>query len=180
MDYKAKYEEALKTAKFFADNTDDEICKKKIEAIFPELAESEDEKIRKDIIHFIKGFGLISKKKEKSWLAWLEKQKKLKQSWSEEDEERYLSCLQRLGTGNLEQPETINIVWLKSLKDRITLTNNDDFDKGYDLGISVAKLDQWKPTEEQFKALEMEIYDSGQYLEVRKTLESLYNDLKKL
>lgn len=39
--------------------------------------------------------------------------------WSEEDEERYLSCLKRLGTGDIRQPETINTVWLKSLKDRI-------------------------------------------------------------
>ena len=42
-----------------------------------------------------------------------------KSVWSEEDEERFVSCLQRLGTGNLEQPETINTIWLKSLKERM-------------------------------------------------------------
>ena len=45
-----------------------------------------------------------------------------KQEWSEEDItngwtgvnlERYLSCLQRLGTGNPQQPETINSKWFK-------------------------------------------------------------------
>lgn len=44
-----------------------------------------------------------------------------KPTWSEEDEERYVSCLQRLSTGNLKQPETINTVWLKSLKERMQL-----------------------------------------------------------
>lgn len=42
-----------------------------------------------------------------------------KPAWSEEDEERYLSCLKRLGTGDIRQPETINTVWLKSIKDRV-------------------------------------------------------------
>ena len=59
-----------------------------------------------------------------------EKQKEQKEStnsgkpkeWSEEDKtngwtgvdlERYLSCLQRLGTGNPQQPETINSKWFK-------------------------------------------------------------------
>ena len=33
--------------------------------------------------------------------------------WKGEDLERYLSCLQRLGTGNSQQPETINSKWFK-------------------------------------------------------------------
>lgn len=45
---------------------------------FPELAESEDEKIRKEIISYVQqaidsGYGIIDKEREKSWLAWLEK-----------------------------------------------------------------------------------------------------------
>lgn len=39
--------------------------------------------------------------------------------WSEEDEGRYLSCLKRLSTGNIEQPENVNTVWFKSLKNRV-------------------------------------------------------------
>lgn len=40
-------------------------------------------------------------------------------AWSEADEEKYLSCLQLLGAGNKEQPDTINTMWLKSLKNRV-------------------------------------------------------------
>ena len=39
--------------------------------------------------------------------------------WSDADEERFLSCLKILGTGNEEQPDTINTMWLKSIKNRV-------------------------------------------------------------
>lgn len=69
MDYEKKYKEALERAKKGE-------C---LENIFPELAESEDEKIRKDVISFVKqainaGYGIISKEREEKWIAWLEKQ----------------------------------------------------------------------------------------------------------
>jgi len=44
---------------------------------------------------------------------------KQQSAWSKDDEERYLNCLRRLSTGNIEQPETVNTVWLKSIKDRV-------------------------------------------------------------
>lgn len=40
-------------------------------------------------------------------------------AWSDADEERFLSCLKLLGTGNIEQPDTINTMWLKSIKTRL-------------------------------------------------------------
>lgn len=45
--------------------------KEKLEGIFPELRESEDEKIRKEIISYIKSSGAVTNQK---WIAWLEKQ----------------------------------------------------------------------------------------------------------
>ena len=45
-----------------------------IESIFPELAESEDEKIRKEIIEYIKT-GTY----HKDWIAWLEKQESVEE-----------------------------------------------------------------------------------------------------
>ena len=36
-----------------------------------------------------------------------------KQEWTKEDNERYLSCLKRLGTGNPDQPETVNSKWFR-------------------------------------------------------------------
>ena len=50
--------------------------KRTIEHLFPELKESEDEKIRKEIIDFIydKTDTYELREKSNSWLAWLEKQ----------------------------------------------------------------------------------------------------------
>ncbi len=43
------------------------------EYLVPELKESEDEKIRKEIISYIKSSGVVT---NKQWIAWLEKQGK--------------------------------------------------------------------------------------------------------
>ena len=78
MDYEQKYNEALEKAKklrngFEGYNANVAI----IEQIFPELRESEDERIRKAIIHYIlyETKGNISEATEHVWVTWLEKQK---------------------------------------------------------------------------------------------------------
>ena len=80
MDYKNKYEAAIKYLKAFIDGdcvTDSEIL-----ADFPELAESEDERIRKNCIHFLE----LQKQHHaatfeiEECIAWLEKQKEQKPS----------------------------------------------------------------------------------------------------
>ncbi len=46
-----------------------------LESLFPELAESEDEKIRKEIIRVLKGeISFTSEKENEKYIAWLEKQ----------------------------------------------------------------------------------------------------------
>ena len=74
-----RYEEALEKAR-----TEYEKARKQgytwlmvlLEGMFHELKESEDERIRKEIIHYIlyKADG-VSEKQEHEWVAWLEKQK---------------------------------------------------------------------------------------------------------
>lgn len=91
MDYEKAYKEALERAKRWADGTlqperttPQGVC----EAIFPELAESEDERIRKEILDFIKlclsrtdfGSRSIALRKEdaemfEKWITYLEKHK---------------------------------------------------------------------------------------------------------
>lgn len=66
MDYKDK----LKLAKEALDSGSYD--KETIEYIFPELAESEDEKIRKELIEFVKSRGGF----KQEYIAWLEKQGK--------------------------------------------------------------------------------------------------------
>jgi len=82
------------------------------------------------------------------------------QNWTKEDKERYISCLQRLGTGNPEQPETINSKWFKE---------------------HVYPQSTWKPSDEQMEALEdakMRMSLDGYGL--CPLLQTLINDLKKL
>ena len=82
MDYKEKYEQALEKAKeynnVYKDHTMMSYAKGALEEIFPELAESEDERIRKRLIDFFKDWR---ENRSHCWgiavskiLAWLEKQ----------------------------------------------------------------------------------------------------------
>ena len=83
MDYEKKYKEALENAKEWAKNptvwSSDDICQK----LYPELKESENEKIRKELLKFLESVLYLVKdapfnRWEKSdcskWIAWLEKQ----------------------------------------------------------------------------------------------------------
>ena len=81
MDYKAKYKEAFERAKMsYHTGSYDRDTLEMLEIIFPELAESEDERIRKELTEFLKsaseGFldTTIQCKTFGKWLAWLEKQ----------------------------------------------------------------------------------------------------------
>lgn len=77
MDYKEKYEQALERASKLRVQNPFDTVGQMVEHIFPDLRESEDERIRKTLIEYIKGI--------KSWnyflgiskgqmIAWLEKQ----------------------------------------------------------------------------------------------------------
>ena len=72
MDYKKKYDEALERAKRKIDAGF--LASADLSYIFPELAESEDERIRKEIRDF-----LIDLECKEEWVTYLEKQKQTKQ-----------------------------------------------------------------------------------------------------
>ena len=123
MNYEQKYKEALERAKKL--HNEDcggcvDGCKVCLENIFPELKESEDEKIRKWLIDAIESYHLVSPigyetKMCKKALTWLEKQKPVK--WSEEDERMLSNIIEDFGNG-----KTSNILqeyWLKILKKRM-------------------------------------------------------------
>lgn len=119
MDYEQKYKEALERAKaLYAKDAPDSLH---LETIFPELKESEDERIKETIIRMLYvhdensyHFDYISKEK---CLAWLEKQSEQKPAeWSEEDE-YYQYVLTNECVGKTGKENAIN--WLKSLKDRV-------------------------------------------------------------
>lgn len=79
MDYEKKYKEALKRARIWQNHlydTNDKDYANELNYIFPELAESGDEKIRKQILSFLKEFEYDHYRNLdfSAWIAWLEKQ----------------------------------------------------------------------------------------------------------
>jgi hypothetical protein len=139
-----------------------------LENLFPELKESEDERIRKAIYNAIKYLET-----EHSWdflddnvgildaYSWLEKQGEQKPAWSEEDEKMWVQIINEIEAiksnsstifeKNIAQDK---IDWLKSLKPN-----------------------HWKPSDLQLEALESAY---KQLPNIQHFLQSLYNDLKKL
>ena len=138
--------------------------KKFIEQIFPELIESEDEKVRKELYKYFHDLQLSNDREFSpstsidEILAWLEKQGEQKPTWSEEDE-KMISLLIKIfevnhpnehfkvnpiGTTNMESISTKEIVdWLQSIKPQ-----QNQYDKGYKDGFSAANFNQCeqKPT----------------------------------
>ena len=79
MDYEKAYKEALERAKkMFASKRSVIVEKQALETIFPELAESEDERMRKELLDYLHTRqvveGLTDTKVKMYWIAWLEKQ----------------------------------------------------------------------------------------------------------
>lgn len=74
---KAKaYDEALGRAREYYKGLAACRTKEKLESIFPELKESEDERIRKEIIDWMKGGSTYDWQENKEkWIAYLERQK---------------------------------------------------------------------------------------------------------
>ena len=90
MDYEKKYKDALSRAKGMWEQG---MMPERIEYIFPELKESEDEKIRKEIIFFFEQEipqCSIEEHKEymRKWISWLEKQGEQKETDYNEELEK--------------------------------------------------------------------------------------------
>ena len=94
--------------------------------------------------------------REIDWLKSIKGKLQTKQEWGKKDKERYISCLQRLSTGNPEQPETINSKWFKE---------------------HVYPQSTWKPSDEQMIALRLVIsgcsYDIEPLVELETKLKEL-------
>jgi len=126
---KAKaHDESLERAKEYLNSPRTCFDIEQLYNIFPELKESEDERIRGAIMHFISHTptvpkGIISKEQ---MLAWLEKQGQQKPvEWSEEDEQYLLVCKNALRKYQVTDKWDSEIIsqWLdkkiKSTKQRI-------------------------------------------------------------
>lgn len=90
MDYEKTYKNALKRARV-AYKDEDRHLKATLERIFPEIQESEDEGIRKELIEYFRwntwNTQILNNFDNRDVIAWLEKQGEQKPKWSDEDEE---------------------------------------------------------------------------------------------
>ena len=120
--YEQKYKEALEWMQGMYGGLHGK-TKEEAEKYFPELRESEDEKIRKALIENFKWFcgdfpkttkwGKDDNLLVKDIITWLEKQGQPK--WSDEDEEELEIAIKTLH----EVGQHSSAIWLKSLKQRI-------------------------------------------------------------
>lgn len=85
-------EEAIDNVRSFIDQLTAE-CQESIHTLIPELAESEDERVRKALIDGIRQIRCKNSVTQEQMLAWLEKQKPAK--WSEEDENMLTGIIER-------------------------------------------------------------------------------------
>ena len=166
---KAKaYDKAIERAKEYNFDGAKQVVKDLVTYIFPELKESEAERVR-NFLHHTFTAEYLSEDKLSKWhgepvaniLAWLEKQNEQKPAtWSKEDEDYRLDVNAAVDCyfGDIYAKELHD--WLKSLKERYT----------------------WKPSEEQLNAL----HDAAVYVEKsmfpypKGILMKLYKQLKKL
>ena len=73
--YEKKYTEALSRARQFSEHPLQEDSDSSVEYIFPELKESDDERIRKELIDYHRSMAAQADDYvHEAWIAWLEKQ----------------------------------------------------------------------------------------------------------
>ena len=125
MDYEKKYKEAFERARIWQNHlyeTNDRDYADELNYIFPELAESEDEKTRKEIIAVFKGeISYTSEEDAQKYITWLEKQGEQKPVWSENEMKMLDNLITYLNgsKGLLEETKSIYTDWLESLKGRM-------------------------------------------------------------
>ena len=133
-----RFDEALEKARKRVSTEPQDHTDAILKDIFPELKESEDEKIRKELLESFK-YQQRESRTDKEWLngiklsevvAWLEKQGEQKSAWGEEDEiflykiqdhirEFYVDKKGYPYVAEPDSPEMKEFNWLESLKDRI-------------------------------------------------------------
>ena len=138
---------------------------------FPGLKESEDERIRKDLIHDIESLpvqGVLTHRPTSVYIAYLERQKEQKPAeWSEEEEKILMALHHALNCADAQ-----NAI----IKSGVDVTDVSDFLN------DLCPQPHWTPSDEQMKALNRTILlaNFGAEKERWDAMSSLYNDLLKL
>ena len=144
MNYEKAYKEALERIQKYS--KDEHGCTRlKPEDIFPELKDSENERIRKELISYVKDLIACHDKpdakrdeKYESWLDWLDKQAQPK--WDDEDESNYQNIFTHLiMEGNSATLDANRKKWRKLstwFKSRIPVQNEIDLDRAWEFCVN--------------------------------------------
>ena len=119
MNYEKAYKDALERARV-AYKDEDRHLKATLERIFPELQESEDERIRKELIeHFRWNAQILNNFDNRDVITWLEKQQK-KAVYTDNDRIMVSSLIRDVDqiTYINEEGKNKRLEWLNSLKQR--------------------------------------------------------------
>lgn len=192
----AKIKEALLYAQ--TDST-----KNVLEDILSEPIESEDEKIRKAILQFVKhsnDTAMLTTEQYSKWIEWLEKQKEQKPvEWSEHQHKLLNYAVSLTDDAEVKRfleslrGKPFFVEWTEEEKKRIDriidiidwaeekgrLSYSDYLDYCIILK-SLRPQPHWKPSEEQMNSLLWIIENANKSVEVNCELNSLYEQLKKL
>ena len=119
--YEQKYKEAIENfKKIKAANKDNKSLVDFIEFKYPELKESEDDRMKNEIIDFLRlpHPQFVGKRNHEEWIAWLEKQgERCSIRWSKEDDKMLSSIIDTIDAG--ENMEITQIYWLHSLSQKM-------------------------------------------------------------
>lgn len=176
-----RYDEAIKRAKntIEVNQTIPDIVEC-VESLFPELKESEDEKIRKDILDCIKYMkhnycipSRYTSKQYNTWIAWLKKQGEQGVNGSERE----------IPNSSWSEESERNLDWLITVCERIHYKSDPQVSPESALMLrewlkSLRPQNRWKPSDKQMKAIG-HICD-GDYNVDLDILDSIYRDFKKL
>jgi hypothetical protein len=168
-----------------------------LESLFPELAENEDKRIRKDLIIYLR--SILSNKKYgdkfiEDWIAWLEKQgekakyhnicdKCVRQPTCQSD--CFLQQGEQKPAWSEEEKGNIDIIvsrlevdieyWESRSKRRV-----DEDTRVINWLKSLKERYTWKPSDEQITWLYRAADDASKDSRMKQVLENLLSDLKKL
>jgi hypothetical protein len=129
----SKHEEALERAKKEYQEADG-ISREILERIFPELSESEDEKIRKAIVRTVESFGPKSAnpKMFNDMLAWLEKQRPIFSDSEQRDPWEYIEKFKKLYGHYPKDADEISVIVSEMVKKaNSTMSEKDEINKGF-------------------------------------------------
>lgn len=161
--------------------------------IIPELTESEDERIRKDICTWLKHkretctYPTPKKETLSIWISYLEKQKEQKPLSTEETELNSVAFLEQMGYTCIPpgaKPAEWSAADEEMLDAMIDIVSNSLYEplcprEGM-LDWLLSLRPRWKPSEEQMQGLRRGIVKADEGSDAKNAMVSLYNDLLKL